>query len=1110
MEQQVGSIQTVVVQSMSHPAILGHDQLFKGAAVIDYDTKTMIWHNVTFNLEMEGDQTGIASFGSTPPIMEGDVVAATVRANENLFAAKSEPTGRYPLIEVRIDTGDHRPIRQRAYRAALTKRQVIEKEVNEMLEAGIIRPSSSPWASPVTLVPKKSGEIRFCVDYRKLNNITKKDSYPLPLIQDIFDQLGGATIFSTMDLKSGYWQIPVAEEDIEKTAFTCHLGLFEFTRLPFGLANAPAVFQRTMNKVLSGLIGKCCMVYLDDIVVYSQDEDSHANDLAAVFDRLRQAGLALKPSKCAFGLESVELLGYIINKDGIKMNPEKVKAIQELSVPRDVKEVRSFLGMAGYYRQCIPHYAHEAEPLTRLTQKKVKFEWGPEQQRAFETLRKLLTSDAVMAHPKTDKPYRLYTDACDYAIGAILVQTDNNGVERVVQYLSHQLAGAQRRWATIEKEAYAVVYAIEKLRPYLYGSTFTVLTDHKPLASLFTKQMNNTKIQRWAVLLAEYGAKIEYRKGTNNIRADMLSRIRPPLNEIGVLDTKEWANAGFPEDEIQEGIPLEYDGLDAEAIRKEQISELPAEYEEAMNPESDYELHKGLLYSTLRPSKYAADYPRLVLPPSARAKVIARAHKEVGHMGALKTLERVREAYVWPGMKAAIQERVRNCPTCSVHVRRKEHVPMGEMPIANYPMQIVGADLIGPLMKSDNGNTYALTMVDHATGWAEVYPLPSKSNKPIWDSMANDFFPRHGYPEVLITDNGMEFNSQSFRQYLKGVGVHHQRTTPYHPQSNGKTERFNRTLKEMLARLVNNNRANWENQLSNALTAYRNAVSTTTGHTPFHLLYGRRARLPLTTMLKPVTSTEPQPFGTRLDDLSKCLQEAKAMTEQSRVHNRNRLQDKANAQNIEVGDTVIVAANEPMTLTAKWDHQWEVTRVRGMTCWLRHQLSGKTRVVHREKLRLVDPEAAWDEVKQRPVRNSRVSTRAVAPNWLLECEQSEEPEEVVTELSSPRDTPSTGQIQSEEIPGKPSGPIQEREPLTLTLKRQPQGQRVTRQSAYGIWSSVPARRTATSPVRPEPREQKRLRRSARLKGPPNPQRRTATSPIRPPPREEKRARIEVP
>ena len=309
------------------------------------------------------------------------------------------------LINCEIPTeNDQQPIRQHAYRAPLQKKRVINEQIQNMLDEGIIRPSTSPWASPIHLVPKKGGDLRFCVDYRKLNSVTIKDSYPLPLIQDIFDQLEGASVFSTLDLKSGYWQIKVKESDIPKTAFVCHKGLYEFVRMPFGLCNAPAIFQRVMEAVLHDLIGVACFVYLDDVVVFGKTPAEHAHNLSLVFERIQQHNLTLKPSKCKFTRSSVELLGYIISGQGIAPNPSKVDAIKRLPPPTKLSEIRTFLGMAGYYRQVIPRYATLAYPLVRLTKKNEKWIWSDECQKAFDSIKQHLTSEKVLAYPQTDRP----------------------------------------------------------------------------------------------------------------------------------------------------------------------------------------------------------------------------------------------------------------------------------------------------------------------------------------------------------------------------------------------------------------------------------------------------------------------------------------------------------------------------------------------------------------------------------------------------------------------------------------------------------------------------------------------------------------------------------
>ena len=958
----------VIVEEISHDAILGADMLNRSIddkrATVDFDSNTLTLGTNSFPLVYDPD-IDAENFSFVDPFSE------LLTRYQDLFFKKGDKLKPCRLSPLVIDTGDTPPIFQRPYRTPLSKRKIVEQEITNMLETGLIRPSSSPYAAPLLLVPKKDETWRTVLDYRALNLVTKMDRHPLPLIQDIFDQLGGAKIFTTLDLKQGYHQLEVHPESIEKTAFVCHYGQFEWLRMPMGVACGPPVFQREIQKAMSGLIGVCVLAYLDDLVVYSDTMDHHLRDLELVFKRLRAAGLTLKREKCSFAATEVELLGYMISQRGIKPNPQKVHAIASLPPPSNVHEVRSFLGMTGYYRQTVPDYAQKAAPLVALTHKKAVFEWGETQNDSFELLKQNLMSGRVMAYPQTNKPYKLFTDACDYACGAILVQEDEEGIERVIQYVSHQLSGAQLRWATIEKEAYAVVYALKKLRPYLYGSSFCIYTDHKPLMSLFTAPMKNTKIQRWAIMLSEYGAEIKYRAGADNVRADMLSRIRTTGGQqIATIDTQDWVDADFPEGLESHRIPLEADQLTIEQIKAQQLISFPELFAKADGEDSYYEICDGLLYSTKQPTQYAAIYPRLILPPCFRNQIINRAHQELGHLGALKTQHRVADAYVWEGMKTEIKKEVRKCPLCAVHTRRRERVPMGEMPYANYPGQLISADLTGPLVTSTRDNKYILTILDHFTGWVECYPIPDKRSITVASKFADDYFPRAGFPEILITDNGLEFQEREFKNYLQTVGVEHRSTTPARPQCNGKIERFHRTIKEMLRKLVNGDRPQWENKLPHALMAYRNAVSTVTGFTPFFLYFARRSRIPLSTMF---LTEEPPPnlLGNRLADMTEVFRQAKLLTEESRLYNRARLERKANAVDISVGDSVIVAANEPLSLSAKWDHQYEVTRIRGTTHWLRHQRTNKEIKVHREKVRLVDPNWRWDDVAVRPRRQQR-------------------------------------------------------------------------------------------------------------------------------------------
>ena len=453
--------------------------------------------------------------------------------NADLFAKNDCDLGRTDLVKAKIDTGSHPPIKQRPYRLPFSQRKLVEQHIQDMLKAGVIEPSQSPWASPIVIVDKKDGTKRFCVDYRALNKIAKKNSHPLPRIDDILASLEGAKYFTCLDLRSGYWQIEMADSDSkERTAFTSFMGLYCFKVMPFGLCQAGSFFQELMNKVLNGIQNKFTFAYLDDIIIFSKTFEEHLEHVETVFSRLREAGLKLKMKKCDFLKQEVKYLGHLVSSAGVKPDPEKVSAIKNMQPPTNVKGVRSFLGMCGFYRRFVPNYAKIAKPLTELTKKHRHFRWTDECQKAFEILRDALTEAPILAFPDINKPYKVYTDASNYAIGAALVQETELG-ERIIQYLSHQLNETQQRWPIIEKEAYAIIYNVQKFRPYLLGSKFTIMTDHKPLSHLFTSEMHNARVQRWAIILDEYGADVSYVKGSENVIADALSRLGPPEVEIG-------------------------------------------------------------------------------------------------------------------------------------------------------------------------------------------------------------------------------------------------------------------------------------------------------------------------------------------------------------------------------------------------------------------------------------------------------------------------------------------------------------------------------------------------------------------------------------------------
>ena len=444
--------------------------------------------------------------------------------HSDVFTLKPTELGTTKIVSHHIDTGNHSPIHQSLKRIPFSLRKRINEMIDEMLSQGVVQHSQSPWASPIVLVKKKDGGLRFCVDYHQLNRVTKSDVFPLPRIDDTLDLLSGAKYFTTHDLASGYWQICMDPASQEKTAFITHSGLYEFKKMPFGLVNAPATFQRLMEVVLSGLARDGCMVYLDDILVFGRTLGEHNDNLAKVFQRLRSAGLTLKPKKCKFVQTEVCYLGHVVSAEGVRTDPSKLQAILEFPVPDNVKALRSFLGLASYYRRFIPQFSKIAGPLFNLTKKNSLFAWTSLCQETFDRLRKLLTSALVLVYPDFRVPFILETDASISGLGAVLAQKQADGLVRPIAYASRTLQDHEKRYGITELEGLGVVWAVKHFRPYLYGHHCDIYTDHEALKSLLNTPQPSGKLARWGMAIQELDLRILHRTGKSNVNADALSR----------------------------------------------------------------------------------------------------------------------------------------------------------------------------------------------------------------------------------------------------------------------------------------------------------------------------------------------------------------------------------------------------------------------------------------------------------------------------------------------------------------------------------------------------------------------------------------------------------
>jgi hypothetical protein len=444
--------------------------------------------------------------------------------NKDLFATDVSSLGRTNIVKHQIDVGNAKPIRQRFYRTHPNEDMFIKEELDRMLKKGLIKRSKSPWASPVVLVKKKNGKLRFCVDYRKLNTETRKDAYPIPRIEDMLDALRDSKWFTTLDLASGYWQVEMDSKDQDKTAFITKQGTYEFTVMPFGLTNAPATFQRLMDNVLNDMLYQGVIVYLDDINIYSKTFDEHIAKLKEVFNRLRAAGLKLGPDKCHFLQPKLEFLGHIVSGDGIMADPAKIEKVKNFPIPTTRTKVRSFLGLASYYRKFIKDFSTIARPLNQLLRKDAELEWTGDCQESFDNLKGKLTTEPILAYPDFTQTFYLTTDGSAQGLGAVLSQRSDIGQERVIAYASKSLVGAQQQYGATELECLAVIWAVEHFYSYLGFQHFILITDHSALKWLYSS-IPKGRLARWILRLQPYDFEVQHKPGKDNTNADALSRI---------------------------------------------------------------------------------------------------------------------------------------------------------------------------------------------------------------------------------------------------------------------------------------------------------------------------------------------------------------------------------------------------------------------------------------------------------------------------------------------------------------------------------------------------------------------------------------------------------
>ncbi|KAJ7986493.1 hypothetical protein DPEC_G00340450 [Dallia pectoralis] len=810
-----------------------------------------------------------------------------------VFSLQEWDVGLAKGVEHTIRMSDPRPFRERSRRLAPADLEDVRQHLQELLRAGIIKESRSPYASPIVIVRKKNGAVRMCIDYRLLNSRTIPDQYTTPCIDDVLDSMTGSKWFSVLDLRSGYYQIAMAEEDKEKTAFICPLGFFQFERMPQGITGAPATFQRLMEKAVGDMNLLEVLVYLDDLIVFGRTLEEHEERLLKVLDRLAEVGLKISFDKCQFCLPKVKYLGHIVSANGVSPDPAKIEAVTSWPRPTHLKALQSFLGFCGYYRRFIANYAAIVRPLSELTKgyaptqrgKKPEKDntktylkesepfgerWDQSCTEAFHKIIHCLTHAPVLAFADPNKSYVLHVDASLRGLGAVLYQEHSEGL-RPVAFASRKLKTSERNYPVHQLEFLALKWAVvDKFHDYLYGVRFTVRTDNNPLTYVLSTAKLSAVGHRWLSALSTYDFDVKYRPGRHNIDADLLSR------NMTDESSEEWET--IPQSGVR-------------SICKRIC--IPSS---AGSPPSK------------RPS--GEELTQLVLPSEFREVVLKATHDDLGHLGIERTTDLLRSRFFWPKLAFDVEQYIKNCGECVTRKTPCHRVAPLHHISSNGPMDLVCIDFLS--MEPDSaGICNVLVVTDHFTRYAQAFPSRNQKAQTVAKILVDKYFLHYGLPARIHSDQGRDFESQLIKELLKMMGIRKSRTTPYHPQGDPQPERFNRTLLSMLGTLGCERKRQWSKQIGYLVHAYNSTKCDATGYSPYFLMFGREARLPIDLCFG--TSPDGKADGGHSryvaklkEDLQRAYKLASDTAYKTHQRNKRSYDKRVGFQTLDIGDRVLL------------------------------------------------------------------------------------------------------------------------------------------------------------------------------------------------------------
>ncbi|KAG7527866.1 Retrotransposon gag domain, partial [Arabidopsis suecica] len=845
----------------------------------------------------------LTSLSDLAPVLPSEM-KSLLQDYQDVFP-EDNPKGLPPIrgIEHQIDfvPGASLPNRP-AYRTNPVETKELQKQIDELMEKGHIRESMSPCAVPVLLVPKKDGSWRMCVDCRAINNITVKYRHPIPRLDDMLDELHGSCIFSKIDLKSGYHQIRMKEGDEWKTAFKTKHGLYEWLVMPFGLTNAPSTFMRLMNQVLRAYIGVFVVVYFDDILVYSKSLDEHLEHLKLILNVLREEKLFANFKKCTFCSDNLVFLGFVVSADGIKVDEEKIKAIRDWPIPKTVGEVRSFHGLAGFYRRFVKDFSTLAAPLTEVIKKDVGFKWEQAQDDAFHALKEKLTNAPVLVLPDFLKTFEIECDASGVGIGAVLMQD-----KRPIAYFSEKLGGATLNYPTYDKELYALVRALQTWQHYLWPKEFVIHTDHESLKHLKGQQKLNKRHARWVEFIETFPYVIKYKKGKDNVVADALSR------RYTLLSTLEAKLLGF--DQLKELYATDPDFANVYQACEKFAS-------------GHYYRHEGFLF-------YGK---RLCVPNcSLRDLFVREAHGGglMGHFGIAKTLSVMQDHFYWPHLKRDVERICERCVVCK-HAKSKvqPHGLYTPLPIPTHPWNDISMDFVVGLPRTKTGRDSIFVVVDRFSKMAHFIAC-HKTDDAL--HIANLFFKEivrlHGMPRTIVSDRDAKFLSHFWKTLWSKLGTKLLFSTTCHPQTDGQTEVVNRTLSTLLRALIKKNLKSWEECLPHVEFAYNHSVHSASKFSPFQIVYGFNPISPLDLIPLPVSERASLDGKKKADIVQQIHEQARTNIEEKTKQYVKQANKGRRKMVFDVGDQVWVhlrkerfPAERKSKLMPRIDGPFKVTR----------------------------------------------------------------------------------------------------------------------------------------------------------------------------------------